>query len=98
MVDERAYCNIHEGHCVMIEDLRTDRVVMRNEMKDMRNSHKRDLEKRDAAMCAKYITRTEFNLIKPDDYITKKEFEQVKRVSYLFIALVVAQIIKGYFL
>ena len=97
MADERAYCNIHERHCVMIEDLRTDGVVLRNEMKDMRSSHKTDLEKRDAAMCLKYATKTEISHFKSDDYITKKEFSRLERIFYTFIALVLAQIVKGYF-
>ena len=98
MDEERAYCNIHEGHCVMIEDLRTDGVVLRNDMKDMRKSCQIDLEKADAAACKKFVTKTEFNLIKPGDYVTQREIADIKKVFYGFVLATISYMAKGLFL
>ena len=84
---EEKFCNIHDSHCIQIQRLEQDIHDGKNEVKDTRKSLIYDMERRDTAI----LKIIEQNLKHTEKfYITKIEFEPIKRLVYGLASLMLA--------
>ena len=86
MADED-YCNRHDAHCVQIERLERDICTQKNEIKDARKSLTHDMERRAEALL-KIADETKRNNERL--YVTKTEFEPIRKLVYGLAALMLA--------
>ena len=92
---EDTYCNKHGAHCVLIERMEKDLIDRKNESRDTRRSLTHDMERRDASL----LKMTE--QVKDDNerlYVTKHEFEPIRKLVYGTALLMVAEVIRRVFL
>ena len=85
------FCDIHDSHCVQIDRLERDIYDQRNEIKDARRSLTHDMERRDTALL-KILERQQEQLEK--HYITQHEFAPVKKLVYITITLMIADVVR----
>ena len=86
MADED-YCGKHGAHCIQIERLERDICTQKNEIKDTRKSLTHDMERRDTALL-KIAEETKRNNERL--YVTKTEFEPIRKLVYGLAALMLA--------
>lgn len=85
------YCNIHDSHCVQITRLEKDIYDQKNEIRDTRRSLTHDMERRDTALLKILENTKKYG---EEYYITKHEFDPVKKLVYITITLMVADVVR----
>ena len=90
MPDE-IFCNIHNSHCVQIDRLERDIHDQKNDIRDARKSLTQDMERRDTALL-KILGRDREEVER--HYITKHEFDPIKKLVYITITLMIADVVR----
>ena len=91
MTDEQKFCDVHGAHCVLIERIEKDIVDQKNESRDTRRSLTHDMERRDTALLTiAEITKSESE----KRYVSKAEFDPIKKLVYLTVSLMIADVIR----
>ena len=90
MPDEK-FCPIHNSHCVQIDRLEKDIYDQKNDIRDARRSLTSYMERRDTALL-KILERDRGEVER--HYITKHEFDPIKKLVYVTITLMIADVIR----
>jgi len=89
--NSKAHCDAHGAHCVQIERLERDICVQKNELKDARKSLTHDMERRDGLLLQSTKNVMEHN---EKTYVTKHEFEPIKKLVYGTALLMIAEVVR----
>jgi len=79
-MSDHNFCNKHGAHCVQIERLERDVCAQKNEIRDARKSLTHDMERRD-----EHYEKM---------FITKHQFEPIKKLVYGVAALMIAEVMR----